>query len=77
MATIVVSHADPAGGEAGYSLEAFSGIKKTIAVITVRESQIEPLARKEVLLHQLTASSISNVSRCFGFDVGYSNAVRL
>jgi hypothetical protein len=52
MATIVVSHADPAGGEAGYSLEAFSGIKKTIAVITVRESQIEPLARKEVLLHQ-------------------------
>ena len=48
VATIVEAHAGRSG-EAGYSLEVFNALGETLAVITVRESQIEPLRNNEVL----------------------------
>ena len=36
-------------GEDGYSLEVFNAVGETISVITVAESQIEPLMSNEVL----------------------------
>ncbi|MEX5218142.1 MAG: DUF4926 domain-containing protein [Nitrospira sp.] len=42
VATIVETHAGPAGGEPGYSLEVFNAVGETLAVVTLRESQIDP-----------------------------------
>lgn len=48
VATIVEHHpADQA--EDGYTLEVFSALGETIAVVTVAESEIEPLQQNEVL----------------------------
>ena len=49
VATIVEAHAARAEQEPGYSLEVFNAVGETIAVVVVRESQIEPLASDEVL----------------------------
>ena len=49
VATIVEAHAGSNNQEPGYSLEVFNAVGETIAIITVRESQIEPLASDEVL----------------------------
>lgn len=49
VATIVEAHAGGNNQEQGYSLEVFNAVGETIAIITVRESQIEPLASDEVL----------------------------
>jgi len=49
VATIVDYHRGQPGQEPGYSLEVFNALGETIAVITVRESQIEPLTSKEIL----------------------------
>ncbi|MGA2659171.1 MAG: DUF4926 domain-containing protein [Verrucomicrobiota bacterium] len=49
VATIVEAHPGRPGQEAGYSLEVFNAVGQTIAVVTVRESQVEPLANNEVL----------------------------
>ena len=49
VATIVEPHPGRLGQEPGYSLEVFNAVGETIAVVTVRESQIEPLANNEVL----------------------------
>jgi len=49
VATIVETHPPMTGQEQGYSLEVFNAVGETIAVVTVRESQIEPLAPDEVL----------------------------
>jgi hypothetical protein len=49
VATIVEAHPGRAGQEPGYSLEVFNALGDTIAVVTVRESQLEPLANNEVL----------------------------
>ena len=49
VATIVEAHSGRPGQEAGYSLEVFNAVGQTIAVVTVRESQVEPLANNEVL----------------------------
>ena len=48
VATIVEHHPVP-DGEDGYSLEVFNAVGETIAVITVAESQIQPLMSNEVL----------------------------
>jgi len=48
VATIVEAHPGRPGQEAGYSLEVFNAVGQTIAVVTVRESQVEPLANNEV-----------------------------
>jgi len=49
VATIVEAHPGGLGQETGYSLEVFNAVGQTIAVVTVRESQLEPLANNEVL----------------------------
>jgi hypothetical protein len=49
VATIVETHPGGPGQETGYSLEVFNAVGDTIAVVTVRESQIEPLTNDEVL----------------------------
>jgi hypothetical protein len=49
VATIVESHPGGPGQEDGYSLEVFNAVGDTVAVITVGESQIEPLTADELL----------------------------
>jgi hypothetical protein len=49
VATIVECHSGHAGQEPGYSLEVFNAVGETIAVVTLRESEIEPLAINEIL----------------------------
>lgn len=49
VATIVEYHEGRAGQEQGYELEVFNAVGDTIAVVTVNESQIEPLRKGEVL----------------------------
>lgn len=49
VATIVESHQGRPGQEPGYSLEVFNAVGETVAVITLRESQIGPLSPKEIL----------------------------
>lgn len=49
VATIVESHPGKREQESGYTLEVFNALGETMAVVTVSESQIEPLARDEVL----------------------------
>ena len=49
VATIVEFHQGRPGQEPGYSLEVFNAVGETVAVITLRESQMEPLSAKEIL----------------------------
>jgi len=49
VATIVERHPGRSDQEPGYSLEVFNAVGDTIDVVTVRESQIEPLTAKSVL----------------------------
>jgi hypothetical protein len=49
VATIVEVHPGAPGQETGYSLEVFNAIGDTLAVVTLRESQIEALANDAVL----------------------------
>jgi len=49
LATIVEHHPGIPGQESGYSLEVFNGVGDTIAVITVRESDLAPLTPNTVL----------------------------
>jgi Domain of unknown function (DUF4926) len=50
VATIVEYHPGSPAQEPGYTLEVFNAVGETIAVVTMRESQIEPL-RARSLLH--------------------------
>jgi len=49
VATIVEYHPGRPGQEPGYTLEVFSAVGETVAVVTVRQSQVEPLKSNEVL----------------------------
>ena len=49
VATLVEYHPGRPGQEDGYSLEVFNAVGDTVAVITVRESQIELLTADELL----------------------------
>jgi hypothetical protein len=49
VATIVEYHKGRPGQEPGYSLEVFNAVGETVAVITLRESQIESLSAQEIL----------------------------
>jgi len=49
VATVVEFHPGRPGQEPGYSLEVFNAVGETVAVVTVRESQIEPLTVNELL----------------------------
>ena len=49
VATIVEHHQGRPGQEPGYSLEVFNAVGDTVAVITLRESQIESLSANGIL----------------------------
>lgn len=49
VATIVEYHQGRPGQEPGYSLEVFNAVGETVAVITLRESQIESLSAQGIL----------------------------
>lgn len=49
VATLVEGHPARPGQEPGYTLEVFTASGQTVAVLTVRESQIELLTDDEVL----------------------------
>ncbi|MEP6686551.1 MAG: DUF4926 domain-containing protein [Verrucomicrobiota bacterium] len=49
VATVVDHHSSRPGQEPGYSLEVFNAVGETVDVVTVRESQVEPLTADEVL----------------------------
>ena len=49
VATVVDHHPGRPGQESGYSLEVFNAVGETVDVVTVRESQIEPLTANELL----------------------------
>jgi hypothetical protein len=50
VATVVEHHGAPnEGAEPGYTLEVFNAIGETLAVVTLPESQLEPLRRDEIL----------------------------
>ncbi len=49
VATLVELHAGRPGQEPGYSLEVFTATGETVTIVTVRESQIEPLNSGEIL----------------------------
>ena len=49
VATIVEYHEGRPGQEPGYTLEVFNAVGESVAVVTVRESQIEPLTANELL----------------------------
>ena len=58
VATIVEYHQGRHGQDPGYSLEVFNAVGNTVAVITLSESQIEPLSAKEILhVRPLAASA--------------------
>jgi uncharacterized protein DUF4926 len=49
VVTVVEYHAGRPGQKSGYSLEVFNAVGETVDVVTVRESQIEPLTADELL----------------------------
>ena len=49
VVTVVEYHQGHPGEEPGYSLEVFNAVGETVDVVTVRESQIEPLTADESL----------------------------
>lgn len=49
VVTVVEHHPGRAGQEPGYSLEVFNAVGESVDVVTVRESQIEPLTADELL----------------------------
>lgn len=62
VATVVEQHPGRPGQEPGYTLEVFNAVGDSVDVITVRESQIEPLTADELLtVRPLTAASRSAV----------------
>ena len=49
VATLVDYVPHPSGGEDGYVLEVFNALGESIFVVTVRESEVEPVQADEVL----------------------------
>jgi hypothetical protein len=49
VATVVEQHAGRPGQEPGYTLEVFNAVGESVDLVTVRESQIEPLTADELL----------------------------
>ena len=49
VAVVVEFYEGRPGQEPGYELEVFNAVGDTIAVVTVRESQIEALRKDEIL----------------------------
>ena len=49
VTTVVEYHPGRSGQDPGYTLEVFNALGETVDVVTVRESQIEPLTADELL----------------------------
>lgn len=49
VATLADYEPQPSGGEDGCVLEVFNALGESIAVVTVKESQVEPLRQDEAL----------------------------
>lgn len=49
VATVVEYHPGRPGQEPGYTLEIFNAVGESVDVVTLRESQIEPLTADELL----------------------------
>lgn len=49
LATVIEHHQGRQGQEPGYSLEVFNAVGESVAVITLRESQIAPLTARGIL----------------------------
>jgi hypothetical protein len=60
VATIVEHHPGRLGLQPGYTLEIFNAVGETVGVVTVRESQIEPLTAQSVLHVRPLAQAVSN-----------------
>lgn len=56
LATVVEQYEGASGQEPGYELEVFNAIGQTVAVVTVRESQIEAPRQEERLCVRHTAA---------------------
>jgi hypothetical protein len=56
LATVVEQYEGAPGQEPGYELEVFNAIGQTVAVVTVRESQIEAPRQEERLCVRHTAA---------------------
>jgi hypothetical protein len=57
VATVVEHHPGRPGQESGYTLEVFNAVGESVDVVTVRESQIEPLKADELLAVRPLAAS--------------------
>lgn len=55
LATVVEQYPGPPGQEPGYELEVFNAVGDTVAVVSVRESQVEAPKRDERLCVRPTA----------------------
>lgn len=49
VATVVEQHPGRPGQEPGYTVEVFNAVGESVDVVTVRESQVEPLTANELL----------------------------
>lgn len=59
VATLVDHVPHPEGGEDGVVLEVFNAVGESIAVVAVRESDIEPLRADEVLAVRALAEAVA------------------
>lgn len=59
VATIVEQYSGCPGQEPSYELEVFNALGDTLAAVTIRESQIEPLQRDEVFSVRPLAGVVS------------------
>lgn len=57
VATVVEQHAGRRDQEPGYTLEVFNALGESVDVVTVRESQIEPLNAGELLSVRMLAAA--------------------
>ena len=66
MATLVEFHPSRPGQEPGHTLEVFNAVGETVAVVTVRESQIEPLTAASVFENSPGEGTGPTGDRLFG-----------
>ena len=58
VATVVEFHPGRPGQEPGYTLEIFNAVGESVDVVTVRESQIEPLTANDLLSVRPLAAAV-------------------
>jgi Domain of unknown function (DUF4926) len=58
VVTVVEHHPGRPGQEPGYTLEVFNAVGETVDVVTVRESQMQPLIAGELLAVRPLATTV-------------------